>query len=341
MLRPQADLRDILDAVTIDSPAAFSIDGERIDLSSAAVTREQLVASLADALYFRKYSRAGASLPTPAADARAARVFVERLSQANSGTGTWEPGWVVETVEPDGTLVVRRTRDGILVWATPDRFRSTTGRCTEGITGRVRIAKELREMMPGYYAVFGDADTNVDVASDAVDVVRVYWHLTSKGAPLWIRTLTDRFNQGQVPFHAKVLSDPAMYHRADAGVLYVERPHVAAAFALLPAVHREVIGELRGATPMFTKRLAHGLSVAEDPGNGSSFGQHRCQLIADGLICAFESEAATLQNRLRIVADRLADAGVSLTRPWLNQGSSASYRWTTRRGAQARPAGRS
>lgn len=331
MLRPPADLRDILNAVTIDSPAAFSIDGERVDLPDDAAPREQLAASLANALYVRKYSRAGASsLRPPVSNARAARVFVEGLSQANCGTGTWEPGWVVQAVEPDGILVVRRAHDEILVWATPDRFRSTTGSCTEGTAGRVRNPKELREMMPGYYAVFGDADRNIDVVPSASDVVRFYWHLTSEGARLWIGRLTTHFNQAQVPFHAKVLSDPAMYHRADAGVLYVERSDVAAAFALLPALHREVVVELRAATPMFTKRLAHGLSVAEDPGNGSSFGQHRCQLVAEGLVRAFEREDATLESRLRSVADRFAEEGVSLARPWLNRGSTASYRWTTR-----------
>jgi hypothetical protein len=206
----------------------------------------------------------------------------------------------------------------------------------------VRIAKELREMMPGYYAVFGDADRNIDVVPPTVAVVRFYWHLTSEGARPWIRGLTARFNHAQVPFHAKVLNDPSMYHRADAGVLYVEQSDVAAALALLPALHREVVGVLRATTPMFTKRLAHGLSVAEDPGTGSSFGQHRCQLIADGLVRAFERREATLEGRVRAVADRFAGAGVSLTRPWLNRGSTDAYRWTMRlRGSRTSPAGRS
>jgi hypothetical protein len=236
----------------------------------------------------------------------------------------------VQAVEPDGTLVVRRTHDEILVWATPDRFRSTTGVCAEGTAGRVRVAKELREMMPGYYAVFGDADRSIDVTPPIADVVRFYWHLTPEGAPLWIRRLTASFNQAQIPFHAKVLNDPAMYQRADAGVLYVERSDVSAALALLPALHREVVAHLRAATPMFTKRLAHGLSVAEDPGNGKSFGQHRCQLVAEGLVRAYERQEATLERRFRSVADRFADAGVSLTRPWLNGGSTHAYRWTAR-----------
>jgi hypothetical protein len=331
MPRPSPDLLDILDAVTIDSPAAFSIDGDRFDLAPDTAPGDQLAASLAHALYFRKYSRTGASRPAPASNPRAARVFVETLSRANCGTGTWEPGWVVEAVEPDGTLVVRRTREGLLVWAPPEWFRSTSGVHTPGTAGRVRVARELRAMMPGYYACFGDADRGIDVPSRAADVVRFYWHLTAEGAPLWIASLTTRFNQARVPFHAKVLSDPAMYHRADAGVLYVARPEVGAALALLPALHRDVAGKLRATTPMFTRRLADGLAVAEDPGDGSSFGQHRCQLVADGLVRAFECQDATLEGRLRRVAARFGDAGVSLTAPWLNRGSTASYRWTTAR----------
>ena len=234
---------------------------------------------------------------------------------------------MVQAVEPDGTLVVRRQRDDLLVWARADQFRSGGGAPETGRVGRVRVGKELREMLQGYYAVFGDADRGQDEEHEPSDIVRFYWHLTAEGALPWIRALTGRFNAAGVAFHAKVLTDPASYVRADAGVLYVERRDVARAMDLLPDLHVCARPGLRSTTPMFTKRLAPGLAVAEDPGDGRSFGQHRCQLIAEALVRAFEAAAVGFDSRWQAVVDRFADEGLSVVRPWLNMQSRDGYRW--------------
>jgi hypothetical protein len=98
--------------------------------------------------------------------------------------------------------------------------------------------------------------------------------------------------------------------------------------ALLPELHRATRDGLRESTPMLTKRLAPGLAVAEDPGDGRSFGQHRCQLIAEGLVRAFGAPTAPLSARLQAVIDRFADEGLSSTTPWLKPGSPDIYRWS-------------
>ena len=126
--------------------------------------------------------------------------------------------------------------------------------------------------------------------------MRFYWHLTADGAVSWIRELSERFNTAGVAFHAKALSDPATYMRADAGVLYVDRRNIARAMDLLPDLHAAVGPQLRRTAPMFSKRLAPGLAVAEDPGDGRSFGQHRCQLVSEGLVRAFDAGTKELDG---------------------------------------------
>lgn len=336
MRHPRADFREILDAVEIRSATTFSIASERFEPHTS--TAVDLTSRLASALYHRKYCRPtpGSSNAVPS-DPRRSRVFVEQLSHANCGSGTWEPGWIVQAVETDGTFVVRRQRDDLLVWARPDQFRSGGGAPEIGPIGRVRVAKELREMLQGYYMAFGDADRGQDDGHEPTDIVRFYWNLTAEGAVPWIRELTGRFNAAGIPFHAKVLSDPAAYVRADAGVLYVERGNVAGTLDLLPDVHANVRTSLRSTVPMFTKRLAPGLAVAEDPGDGRSFGQHRCQLIAEALVRAFEAAAVGFASRLQTVVDRFADEGLSVARPWLNTRSGDVYHWppAAARSAQA------
>jgi hypothetical protein len=329
MQRPASDLRELIDAVEIHSATAFSIAAERFDASNTKDAPVDLASTLANALYSRKYCRPIKTSVSPVAlDPRVARVFVEQLSHANSGSGTWESGWVLEAIEANGTLVMRRQRDDMLVWARPDEFRPANGLAEIGAAGRVRVPKELREMLPGYYAAFGNADRSADVGTTARDLVRFYWHLTSDIARDWIHELTVRFNAAGVPFQVKLLNDPATYVRADAAVLYIERKDLAATMALLPALHRVTRHGLRDTTPMLTKRLARGLSVADDPGDGRSFGQHRCQLVAEGLVRSTGGAAARSTARLKAVVDRFAGEGLSGAAPWLRAGSPDEYRWS-------------
>jgi hypothetical protein len=81
-------------------------------------------------------------------------------------------------------------------------------------------------------------------------------------------------------------------------------------------------------TPVFTKKIAHGLGVAEDPGNGEGFGQHRCRVLAEGMICAYEQGAATLEQRMQVVSEAFRKAEVDLNCPYLNAQSADHYTFT-------------
>ena len=225
------------------------------------------------------------------------------------------------------------------LWAQPEQFRPLEGTVAVGSAGRLRLAKELREMLPGYYTVLGDADQPADGNGSQGSILRFYWHLTAEIAPGWITELTHRFNAARVAFHAKVLSDPGAYLRADAGVLYVALADAAAAMALIPGLHRGVSASLRPTTPMFTKRLARGIAIAEDPGDGRSFGQYRCQLVAEGLVRAFQDGRTAAEDVTAAVAARFAEDGLLITRPWLNRGSRQRYGWPTQRMSTKRPDG--
>jgi hypothetical protein len=336
MVRATADLTAVVEAVNIKDTGRFSILGETLEVPSGDGGISPLASSLANALYHRMYCRPERRHAAPTGDTRARRVFVEELSTANCGTGTWEPGWIIEALEDDGTLAVHKRQDDLTLWARPEQFRPVHGHIRVGSVGRLRLGKELREMLPGYYTVLGDADQSADETESPVDIVRFYWHLTTEIAPLWIHQLTRTFNTARVPFHAKVQSDPSAYYRADAGVLYIAHSDVTDAMAYFPALHWTVARQLADSTPMFTKRLARGLAVAEDPGDGRSFGQHRCQLVAEGLVRAFKKGKSAFPDLISAIAKRFAEEGIVITRPWLNAGSRHQYVWPTRRSQSQR-----
>jgi len=331
MVRATSDLREIIRAVHIQTELSFSVFSETFEVSTPLNGAAEMRPLLATTLYQRLYCRPSRGASVVRASTRASRVFVDELSRANCGAGTWEPGWVVNAVEDDGTLVVHKQRDDLTLWARPQEFRPADGTVGVGSTGRVHLGKELREMLPGYYTALGDADHPADYGERSVGIVRLYWHLTSAIAPSWIHELTRTFNAAGVPFRAKVQSNPAGYFRADSAVLYIAHTDLTAVMRLVPELHQSVAAHLRPTTPMFTKRLAPGLAVAEDPGDGRSFGQHRSELVADGLIRAFERESTAWDDVVDAIASRFAEDGLAITRPWLNAGSRVRYAWPTHR----------
>jgi HopA1 effector protein family len=319
------ELQEIVEAVEFHSADSFSVFDEVFEMPPEH--GGSISAHLANALYQRLYCRPQKEQFGRVGDSRASRVFIDELSRANCGSGTWEPGWVVKAVEDNGTLVVHKELYGVTLWAQPSQFRPIRDAIGIGCVGRLRLGKELREMLPGYYTVLGEADQSDDVTSSSVPVVRFYWHLTAEVSRNWIAELTQRFNCAGVAFHAKVQSHPRAYVRADAGVLYVAQTDLSRAMALLPDLHSAVSAGLRRATPMFTKRLGRGLAVAEDPGDGRSFGQHRCRLVAEGLVRGLEAGRTGLDDAASSVVAQFVEAGLSITRPWLNPGSRERYAW--------------
>jgi hypothetical protein len=76
---------------------------------------------------------------------------------------------------------------------------------------------------------------------------------------------------------------------------------------------------------MFTKVLAPGVGLAEDPGRNESFGQHRCGILADGMIRAYERGAKSIGERLDIVTECYVSSGIQLNEPYLNPSSTDVY----------------
>jgi hypothetical protein len=310
----ERQIREILERVTFTSAQAVTLNGELHGIPTSLVTQDRSEAasylgdSLSEAIYQQLYCRSGSDR-SRREEFGARRRFLSILSQVNAGRTTVEGGWNWIANEANQIVVEKY---GV-------RFY-----CYDVLEGRdfyvlsngglaLRVPAEQARLLPGFYLAMGEA---LEENEDDI-LTRVYWHVRPDGAQVLLSLISDAFNQMKVPYRVKVVSDPSAYRRADSGVLYFRRRHWPCASSLLARIYDKIEGQLAGSVPLFTKPLAPGLAAAEDPGDGKSFGQSRCDLIgraiADAAIAGNDNRDALFED----VRASFARADISIERPYL------------------------
>jgi hypothetical protein len=314
-------------ALCVHSPHSFTIFGSRYEVSDqgAELERESVLngaarALLAEILYTTLHCRRPAGGSSAPADWPAQREFIHSLSAANTGSASWQSGWIVKGFETDGRVVAEKY--GIRFWVPRCDFHPVSVPTRVGDASWVRVPKEYCGLQPGFYLALGDAG---DADGDGSETLRVYWHLWSGGAARLVESLTRRLNEAGVPFALKLLAVPNAYPRSDAGVLYISPLDYQEIIPLLSRTYREVRPWLRQPISAFAKEIAPGLGLAEDFGDGSSFGQHRCSLLAAELTRPGMPSAGAGLERFRAVVGGLRRAGWDPERLYLNPGQPDHY----------------
>jgi hypothetical protein len=323
------DLLAVIDAVEILSPDRYTLLGEPREVtgedpvgSPAEGGPPRLVSMLAEDLYVRLYTHPTGAISWAPVDTLARRDHIARLSEANTGRGTWEPGWRFRRIDPDGRAVV--VKGDIAFWTPTTAVRRLDGPAAHDEFCRVWVEKELRQSIAGYYVAIGDAEEDDEDGDGAiVPMVRYYWHLMAPSASRFLSTATSLLNASRIPFRIKLLIDPHAYHRADAGVLFLRQADNPAAGPIIAAIHAKVASGLRPGTPMFTKRLADGLGYAKSPPGFLSFGQHCCLLVAEALWHASLRGDRDRERRISAVVTRFIEEGIDPLRPHLGAGHEA------------------
>jgi hypothetical protein len=325
------ELVPILRAIEILSPTSFRFRGETMPATSGfmpvmpgfpshPLPEMPLIRDLQSMLYARCYSRRMEEAPPPAPEALIPDpTFLPKLIQGNRTRPGWEGGWSVYQVSPNGQVWLSkgdRQRSAV-----PGEFinNGPPGIAPQpGAIVNVQVVRDSTLAQPGFYFVYGE--TLGDVWDDQT-LVRFYFHAPSSAVPELIEALTLALNRYQVPFRMKALNEPAMYGRTDAVVLYVARRYHDITVRIVRQMPGNVAGQLLASTPLFTRPLQPGIGVAEDPNNGESFGMHRCRLMAEGIVDAWQKNDQSAEGRLRAIASRFAQNGMKLDMPYLGAGS--------------------
>jgi hypothetical protein len=311
------ELRSIVAGTMVESPDRYRRGARVVAVPAAAgapAPAAALVEALALDLYQQDYCRP--RLPTPSGD----EDLTERLSAANRGRERWDGGWIIEAADPGGRVLVRRGEERR--WLEPGRWVSNGGGVAAGATVRIHWPAESRSLQPGFYFALGEALPDAD---EGAELIRFYWNVGADAAPRLLELLTGELNRLQVPFRLKCLNRRALFARADSAILYLHRRYYAAAVALAAEVHRELGASLGAQVPLFTKRLARGLALAEDPVSRDSFGIDRCRRLASGLYEAWEAGTTGEEDRLIVVLERLRADGLDPERLYLNPGAADLY----------------
>ncbi len=319
----RAQIRAATRAATVDSRDRFAWFGERESALSRRIQeglshdgrRQYLVSAIHRRLYESFYCT-GSAVPIPGDGPDATSVSSdghEALARANSGAGSWHGGWTLKRAGSPSEI----ERGGLSVLVAEGEFRVRESAEAAPCTVELRLPKGLPAASPGFYTALGDQPLD-----DAGEIARLYWNASSQGMVELMRLLTTTLNRTGAPFRLKALARAHGSPRRDAFVLYVARRDMGELADLLAGIHAEVSPHLMPGTPALTKALAPGLSFADDPADRSSFGMHRCLMIAEGVVQAHESGVDDAPGRLGFVERVFLARGVDLDAPYLNPGAA-------------------
>ena len=253
--------------------------------------------------------------------------FYQRLHESNRGEGYFDPGWSVIKEESDGTLAV--TKRGLRLHIERDKHLPTSAqKIVVGDEVAIRIPKN--RVQNGFYMAVGNRGSNrLDSSEYSSVLVRIYFNLNPEGAVGIMANLTQRLNEGQIPFSFKVLYNPKDYERHDSGVLYFNKSDYEVVREILKTLYAEHQSHFHPETPLFTLKIAPGLGLAEEPdlkfAEQESFGMNRCQIVANGLLEAWYQGDNSTEGKMKAILGQFSQLGIDLQRVYLNVNSQDIY----------------
>ncbi|MDB9343161.1 T3SS effector HopA1 family protein [Nodularia spumigena CS-586/05] len=253
--------------------------------------------------------------------------FYDRLHNSNQGEGYFDSGWYVLKEETDGTLAV--TKGALRLHIEREKhLQNIEKAAVVGDVVAIRLPKN--RVQNGFYMAVGNQGfTRLEDEQNNSVTVRIYFNFTPEGAVAVMGSLTQQFNELEIPFSFKVLYHPQDYGRHDSGVLYFDKSDYQEVRGILQRVYGENKLHFQSEVPLFTMQLAPGLGLAEEPDQKfvekESFGMNRCQIVANGLLKAWYQGDNSVDGRMQAICAEFSTLGIDLQRVHLNAGSEDIY----------------
>jgi hypothetical protein len=246
--------------------------------------------------------------------------FYAALHSHNHGTGYFDPHWEVLRKEPDGSLAV--IKGGLTMYAETDHhLEASLPAAKRGDFVSVLLPKN--RLKNGFYIAIGNC------GQEQKEIAQIYFNLSSPGAIALTDLLTLQLNRAKIPFSLQIPSHPAAFGRYDAATLHFEKPDYLNIHEILENIYPEIQPYLHPETPLFSKHLAPGIGLAEEPTQKilaqESFGMNRCQILAIALFDAWRKGIISPEEKIRLIQQHLSEWNVNLEYPYLNSNSPDVY----------------
>jgi hypothetical protein len=135
--------------------------------------------------------------------------------------------------------------------------------------------------------------------------------------------------KSKYPSALEVLYNPSNYGRYDSGILRFDKDSYELVRQVLQTVYAENKLHFQTKVPLFTKILAPGLALAEEPEHKftpqETFGMNRCQIVANALLEAHKNGDESPEARMKSILKHFNLLGIDLERPYLNPNSEDIY----------------
>lgn len=313
-------------ACVVDGDAAHVWDTARAmpPYEGDDVTRsERRRWQLTELIYTELYSTGGVPLTSPPSlrlddGAR----WIDGLER-RCGYG-WSDGWVIASV--DGANGVRAERNGAVRFVRHGDYvvEAEYDTISAGLPIRV-LSRTVRPMSEVFWVL---STRELLPGPHESTLVRAYISMRGDGPKTQLAfALLEDFDRYAVAARIKVLIDSGGTERCDSVVVYFPSEHGRLVGAL---VHRAVgpfASDLGDRVPLFCDHAAPGIGLADDPGDGMSFGLQVSLLSATGLIAAWESTPNRLGDRIAQIRLAFENAGVDPARAYLRVGHRERVSW--------------
>ena len=241
---------------------------------------------------------------------------------------TWDPGWKIVKILRSDTIIVYK--DGLNLWAKQYEFVPENFNYEKGNMGYLRIGKEFRELIPGFYFAFGNAP--LVPLNQKSPKIRIYMNIKPKFAFKIVEFVTEDLNELMIPFHFKILKDSTSYFGTDSGVIYLDKYYINKSIEGIKNIYYKSKNFLNPDISVFTKKIADGFALAEDPDNGMSFGEHRSTILAKALYNTIKKHSNSIKNNTvnrmqfqKEIIVYLEKCGINIEKPFLNHGNIDDY----------------
>jgi hypothetical protein len=252
--------------------------------------------------------------------------FVEMLRRCNPFAGYFNGGWELVGTVASHPKLIRLRKAGITIEVDGEskiRIESCLADGTPKSIGVLFPAESLRAM-PGFYLGYSNQGPAEKEGSS-----RIYLNLSYDRLELSLTYLLKAIEKLGIPLAFKVLADRRQLSRTDSVVFYVRRIDLCDALRIIVGLHGKDKTAFLERNPPFTYVVHPGIAVADEPKLAGrrlmSFGEHRCQLLANVLCKLIGKQDANVRMMRSMVTVEYEAIDLDPQRPYVNSRISKGF----------------